>query len=150
MGCNCNKLSNMCGDKMKAPCIEVEKDFPSCSSLKEVECTSLDEVIDDLYDIICTDKEDLSDFATNCLDYGEEELTAKKIKQVHNVEICTLKDEIETLGDICNTLNLDINECNIDYSCLIGTDDCGETTVINNLSNLLQVMIDKICALENQ
>lgn len=150
MACNnCGKATNMCGEKMFAPCVIVEGyEFPEFSGLSGEDCASLDIVIEDVYSILGDLQIDLSDFSSECLDLGEE-ITVKSILTVHDEAICELKEDVENLQNICNILDKDISECTVDYSCLLGTDPCGDEITISTLNDLLQVMINKICELEN-
>lgn len=149
MACtNCNKASNMCGDKMFAPCITVEKEFPEFSKLFGEECTSLDIVLDDIYELIDELRVDYTLFNNSCLEHADD-LSIESILLTHDAEICNLITDVSELQNICNILNKDIRDCDLNFTCLLGTDECDNTITITSLNSLLQVMIDKICKLEN-
>lgn len=148
MACsNCGKATNMCGEIIFSPCVVVEGfKFPEFSGIEE-DCASLDVVIEDVYSVLSDLQIDLSDFESRCLEHGEE-ITVKSILNVHDTAICDLKEDVENLQNICNILDKDISECTVDYSCLLGTDPCGDQIIISTLNDLLQVIINKICELE--
>lgn len=129
----CGKLSNLCGEHINAPCVAVEQEFEEISSLHQKDnkgrtklvCTDLDTVIGDLYEIAEKINDDLQEFKENT-----------------NIEIEQIKDNIDALEDICNFLDKDITECELDLSNLIVNDECGNPITITTLKELLQKLID--------
>ena len=145
MGCNrCNKPTLECGDKVYAPCVYVEIDFPIFSIFHEEECVTLDEVVEELYKEVDEIKEAINIESFNsCLEY--EEKTIPIILQKHEDEICDLKNKLTP----CEILNLDISDCGIDVSCL-GNDPCNNVTTVTTIGALFQTLIERICELENK
>jgi hypothetical protein len=151
MGCNrCGKQSLECGDKVYAPCVYVEIDFPLFSEYNEEECVTLDEVLIELYEEVEQIKEDIDIIGfQSCLNYGSTEKTIPNITQKHEDEICTIKTDIENLQDACTFLDMDISGCGIDVSCL-QDDVCNNPIIVTTVGALFQTLIDKICQIENQ
>jgi len=141
MSCRNYKPSDTCGNIVESPCVRVETDFPSISSLEGETCVSLDMVIDDIYEIL--QKYDLSDYDKKCLEISE--VTLKNILQAQTDKICDLEEEIEELKNPCNILNTNISECDIDVSCLQVNDPCNPATPITTIKDLLVKLIEKTC-----
>lgn len=160
MGCNgCTDISLTCdGEKIFAPCVYVQEvtngfQFPSYSGLADSTCTSLDKVIDDIYDQLTALQIDLSGFNKGCL---ETEINAKgnmsvlNLLQVHNEEICDHETRITTLEDICNILDENIESCGLDVSCYGDTDACTNPIDVSTLKKLLQHIITTQCDYETR
>lgn len=147
MSCtNCNKVKIECGgERIYAPCVYVEIDFPTYSQYNEEDCVTLDGVVTELYEEIGNIKDEINieDF-TPCLEYDE--ITIPNILQKHEDKLC--ENPLANVNP-CDILDMDISECGIDVSCL-GVDVCNNTASVTTIGNLFQTLINRICELENQ
>lgn len=147
MACtNCGKVNNTCGSTIYSPCIkfEVPDDLQECVG---AECMTAHESFVDLYERLCKVEEatDITSFKNECIEV-EEESTILEVFEALGDKICEIDENL----NICNILNQEIKECDIELTCLLGLDNCGEQVVINTTKELLQVLINKICALEEE
>lgn len=140
---NCNgKITQTCGTKMYAPCIQYELPLPEFSAI-EGNCVSIEETTDDQYKLIRKLREeiDLSALGQECLTYVPNNQVAKvkDILLTYEKEICELKDKVKTLEEtaICDK---DITQCGIDLSGI--SDICNNP--INTLGDLLTVLVAQI------
>lgn len=143
MACNGFKYSDTCGTSMFATCVNVQQTFPSISSLSNESCTDLDSVIEDLYELVEKSYVDMTQYDKGCLNYSptlDANITPVEVLNKLTSELCTLKTTVAAIDTV------DIN--NLDFSCFGTTDLCGALISVNNLEELLQLMIDKICNLE--
>lgn len=144
MACkDCGSLSDMCGEKVYAPCVNVEMEFPDFSSLEGKECSTLDKILDDIYSLIGENIINIEDYDSDCLEF-EEDITVISILNKLTEEVCTLKT-IET--EKLDILNTEIS--GIDLSCLNGVDPCFDINAPIKLKDLLQILVDKICELQS-
>lgn len=142
MGCGNYKYSDTCGQSIFATCVNVEQTFPSISSLNSETCTDLDSVIEDLYSIVSESYVDMSLYDKGCLDFSptaDENITPVQVLNKLTTTLCSLQTTVNSIDTV------DI--ANLDYTCLGPVDPCGEPISVTNLEDLLQLMIDKICAL---
>lgn len=142
MGCN-NKMSNVCVDSTSSKCIDYKGKLGNSSSITD-ECVSQFEVNEDLYDIVNTveDSQNTSELGSLCLTYPvtEGKVLPKSVYNIHEQEICTLKNKVEILEN--KTLEeIDISQLGLNFQCLV--DPCGDP--ITNLKTLLQLLINKSC-----
>lgn len=141
MSCRDNKLKYNCGTRTNARCVFYEGYLPEHSKLKDEDCVTIEETTDELYhtqeDIL--DSIDLSSLGKLCLEYDNstDKLKVKEVLLAIEKEICKLKSASE---------ENDNGSLNLDFKCL--TSPCGEQ--ITTLNELLQVLIDEICALKGQ
>ena len=142
MGCRNYTYTDTCGTPTESPCVRVEITFPEISSLFDTTCTSLDVVLEDVYEIL--GKYDISDYDDKCLEI--EEITLLNILQAQTDKICDLEERVSFLENPCNILDMDISECGIDVSCLQANDPCDPATPITTLKQLLVKLIEKSCA----
>lgn len=143
MGCNNHKYSDTCGCSPFATCVTVQQEFPEISSLDGENCSDLDTVIEDLYELIGKSYVDISDYEKGCLDYSptlDADITPIQVLNKLTSEICTLKTTVSDIDSV------DISE--LDLSCLGNTDTCGEPLNITDLKGLLQELVNRICNLE--
>ena len=137
---NCNKIKHTCSSTNYATCILTEGEVNTDSELFEVECTNLQENLDDIYNQL--ENLDLSALGELCLSYVQEnnKNIVKNVLLKFEEEICNLKEELETVKNrqICD---LPITECLPNLDCL--TDACD-----NNITTLGEWMLavqTKIC-----
>lgn len=160
MSCsNCPNPGLTCGEIIQTPCIEweISDDIQTylsdetnhfSSDLSGESCAILSDVLDDIYAKfkIIDDELDFSGLSSVCLEESDD-TTLKGIITVFDVQICSIVSTLENLNNICNILDKDISDCDIDYSCFT-TDSCDNPITITTLKDLLQTMINKICTLE--
>lgn len=137
---NCNnEVKSTCTDKSYATCIYYELDVPEYSSLKDLNCTTLEETTKETYDLITKIKSetDLSSLGEACLEYVKEAgiLTVKSVLLTYEEEICALKEKVRVLEEeaICDK---NIEAC-LDLTGL--TDQCD--TPVTTLKQLLEYLI---------
>ena len=89
---------NCIGARQFATCIETQIEPPEFSELFEEECLTVEEVLEDLYEISGEIKEeiDLSTITALCLTLPTVKNT-KNFIQLILTEICNLKTELDTL-----------------------------------------------------
>ena len=138
---NCNKVVNTCGGMSPLMCTEYESNVNVDSSLIDVDCKNGEEVIQDIYNQLSG--LDLSALGELCLTYTKigGKNVVKNILLKFEQEICTLKEEIQTLKDrqICD---IPITECFPNgFDCLIG--DCNNNIV--TLKDWMLAMQTRIC-----
>lgn len=138
---NCNqKIKHTCGSGRNfAVCIETEGEVNTDSELFEVECTNLQENLDDIYNQL--DNLDLSALGELCLEYVQVsgKNIVKNVLLKHEEKICELEArvlELETT-DICNKI---ITACNLDFGTL--TNQC--STQPTTLAEVLQLILDNL------
>ena len=139
--CNSYTYSDTCGTVLSATCVEVEQTFPGISSISGT-CSDLDTVISDLYNLVDDTYIDMSVYNKGCLDFSptaDADITPIQVFNKLTSELCTLKSTVDSIDTV------DIN--NLDFSCLGPTDTCGDPLAVNNLEDLLQLIIDKLCSL---
>lgn len=140
MACN-NKVSQKCGSTVYAPCVKYELEVPEISSLFEEGCLSVEDTIDDIYNLVDDVYEgiNLSGLGTKCLTY----IPAAKVKDIlikYEDEICTLKTKVQTLETtaICDTL---ITSCDLDLTGIV--DQCeNPVTTVGQLFNYILTQIN--------
>jgi len=143
MACNSFKYSDTCGTSLFATCVNVEQEFPSISSLSNQSCTDLDSVIEDLYELINNSYVDMDSYEKGCLDYSptaDADITPVDVLNKLTSELCTLKVTVDGLSSV----NID----DLDFSCLGPLDACGVPLAVSNLTDLIQVLINEVCALK--
>ena len=137
---NCNKIKHTCSSTNYATCIHTEGEVNTDSELFEVECTNLQENLDDIYNQL--ENLDLSALGELCLSYVQEndKNIVKNVLLKFEEEICNLKEELELVKDrqICD---IPITECLPDLACL--TDACNNT--VTTLGEWMLAMQTKVC-----
>lgn len=144
MGCNNYKFKDTCGTSLFATCVTVEIEFPSISSLHGGACTDLDSVITDLYELIDKSYVDMEAYEKGCLNFSptaDADITPVQVLNKLTAELCTLKTTVAAIESI----NLD----DLDLTCLGPVDTCGEPISVTNATELLQLLINEVCALKN-
>lgn len=142
MGCNDKRYT--CGSQHQALCVIYNGYLPEGSELKACKCDiSVEEVIEDLYKIADTIKEEIDlTGLSNCLDYGAVVPTRPTVKEAitkHGEEICDLIDAVDALD---GNPNVDITNWGLDTECL--TDTCDPA--FTELKSVIQAIITKLCA----
>lgn len=135
---NCgNKIKNTCSEKNYATCVYYELEVPSFSSLINVDCITLEETTEDIYDLIGGIKSeiDLEALGEDCINYGVNPKTVKSVLLQYEQEICDLKAKVETLETtaICD---MNITECGL----TLPGDPCNNP--ITTLGQLLEYLLD--------
>lgn len=142
--CRDTNLKYNCGDKRQnARCVLYEGYIPNYSKLLDEDCITLEETTEELYknqeEILKSI--DTSKLGKKCLDYSEfQEDDSLKV----NEALLTIEKEICNLKKI--TDDNDDSSLELDFKCLV--DPCNNT--ITSLNQLFQIMIDKICNLEQR
>lgn len=139
---NCgNKIKHTCAEKNYATCVYYELEVPTFSSLVGLDCITVEETTEDLYEIVGKVKSeiDLSSLGDGCLTYVQEEgkTVVKNVLLKYEEEICLLKERVAILEQeaICNKV---VTEC-LDLSGLV--DQCNSP--INTLGELLQFLVNQ-------
>lgn len=148
--CNCG-VKKSCGRKGKVHggCVEIDITFPDKSSFSEAECKpNANEVVGELYELICDNTPDFSKLKDSCIDYGDcdnltidefickvDELLQEQVKAQEEED--TDPNNGETLG----TTLADIDTSDIDKGCL--QDECEQG--LNTADLLQEAMIRELC-----
>ena len=138
----CNNRKNTCvGNIVSSICTKYMGYLPEYSTLNN-ECASIEETTEELYENQekILDSIDLVKLGKECIDYSEfQETNILKVNEALltiEKEICNLKKNIDD----------DNSSLELDFKCLV--DPCNNN--ITSLNQLLQIMIDKICKLEQR
>ena len=138
MNCH-NKIKHTCSSTNYATCILTEGEVNTDSELFEVECTNLQENLDDIYNQL--ENLDLSALGELCLSYVQEnnKNIVKNVFLKFEEKICELEQKINLLEtlDICNK---NIVPCSLDFGNLVDT--CGNQPT--TLSETLQLILDNL------
>lgn len=147
MSCrNCNNdLTLTCGEFVYVPCVMYEGDLPEWSEFHEGKCVSLHDLLPEIYDELSTLR--LDNVNLDCLTI-EGDFTHQKLEEAQNAEICALKTALENITP-CDFLNCTIEDSGLDVSCLEANDLCSPPVPITTVSELIQTIIDRLCALES-
>jgi len=136
----CNKVSQTCGTRQVASCVNYEGEVNELSPLSNDCSLSVEEVLDDVYTQL--EEINLSELGENCLTYIENEegrIVVKNALIKFEEEICSLKQQIEILQSIaiCET---DISACDLNFGTLTTVCSTQPTT----LAETLQLILDTI------
>lgn len=137
MGCCDKNRKYNCYTKTQAICTMYKGYIPKYSKLKDEECVTVEETIEELYENQenILDSINLDNLGKDCLDYDyEDKLKVKDVLLEYEKQICTIKDQI---GGSEENLELD-------FKCLVNP--CG---TLNSLNDLLQILINEICNLKS-
>ena len=145
MGCNSYSPNTLCGESVLAQCVKFEDPngsiIPSISSLSGQTCATVDEVITDMYDLIEDNYIDMSSYDDDCLSLTNP--TPLDVLNKLTEEVCLLKTLTADYADV----TVDISD--LDLTCFAGNDPCGDPVSLTNLTDVIQLMIDKICYIED-
>ena len=136
---NCNKIKHTCSSTNYATCIHTEGEVNTDSELFEVECTNLQENLDDIYNQL--DNLDLSALGDLCLSYttvGGKNIV-KNVLLKFEEKICELEEKITELKTV-NICNQNIVPCNLDFGTL--TTECGDQPT--TLAEAIQLILDTL------
>jgi hypothetical protein len=142
MGCNDTDKKYNCGQRINSRCVYYDLDIPECSDLSGESCVTVQDAMQNAYDMICSMDSglDLSNLGNDCIDYEEADpgnIQVNEALKKHEQLIC----ELQTAANNA-PCPIDISCMNLDTSCL--QDPCG--TGFATLEDLLQAMINQICA----
>jgi len=140
------KIKNTCGSVSFATCVYYEWTVPAYSILVNEDCYTLEEVVADLYQITTDIKTeiDLTGLVGNGITYpldADNKIIVKNALAKHASEIVALQSTVEAIGDGFDG-DTNITTWGLDTDCLV--DSCGDP--ITTLKQLLQSIIDKVCA----
>lgn len=145
MGCSNYSPSDLCGESILAQCVKFEDPnqsiIPSISSLSGQTCATVDEVITDMYGLIEDNYIDMSSYVKDCLSLTNP--TPLDVLNKLTEEVCLLKTLTADYAD--ETVDI----ANLDLTCFAGNDPCGDPVSLTNLTDVIQLMIDKICYIED-
>jgi hypothetical protein len=137
----CEPIKAKCtGQKTYSVCSQYEGTVNAQSSLIGEPCFNIEETTQDIYNQL--EQIDLSELGDACLTYilDENKVIVKNVLLKYEEEICSLREEIETLKNTA-FLDMSIADSNLDFECL--TDACEGS--INTVKELLQALITKSC-----
>lgn len=137
--CTDNQKKFNCGKKTEASCVFYKGYIPEYSELDS--CVTIEETTEELYrnqeNILKSI--DTSELGDDCLDYAKTEVEGKSVILVKDV----LRVLEEKVCDLMDTKEVD-DSLQLDFKCLVSP--CGSE--IESLKDLLQVLINEICALK--
>ena len=138
------KVKYGCGDVIQDSCISTEVTPNSQSAILEESCPSQFDVNEDIYGQLenIQTNSDLTELIDQCLDYVlvSGKLLVKNALLKQGEEICTLKEEIQTLKTTA-IFDTPLTGSGLDLSCI--TDAC--LNDVNTIGELLQALITKSC-----
>ena len=94
----CGKHNN-CAESIDSNCIALEMEVPQWSGLNSKQCVTLEDVIEDIYDVLTEirksiDLKDLGAYCKECIDYGvedREDLTVNRVLYALERKICSME-----------------------------------------------------------
>lgn len=146
-GCK-DKISNTCGKKINAKCVDYEGVLHENTELEDCNCHSVEAVIEDMNVALNTINEsiDLSILGDDCIDYDKVDGKIQVKEALKKLEecVCELKSKVDDVDaeDCPAIFSTDISCLGLDFECL--TDPCDEP--IGDLKDLLQALITQTCA----
>jgi len=148
--CNCG-VKKSCGRKGKVQggCVEIDITFPDKSSFSEAECKpNANEVLEDVYELVCDASPDFSKLKDSCIDYGDcDNLTIDeficKVDELLQEQVKAQEEEDTDTenGETSGTTLADISTSDINTGCL--EDDCENG--LGTAELLIQSLINKLC-----
>ena len=116
MACNENRISNTCGKKTQAVCVEYQGEL-SENTLITDQCVNVEEVIEDIITLVDGIKEeiDLSGLTGGCLTLPSD-LKTNTLFQFLITTICAMQEQITALEELTATQQEQIEEI-IDGNC---------------------------------
>jgi len=146
---NCkDKIEYSCGKKVNARCVDYEGNLSECTDLGDCPSQNLHNVLEDMNRQLtehCNNL-NLDNSDVDCLytpGVRPTDLTLPELLTSMSTMICQIRDSLPSDGD-CNSVYTDPIDCaNLDYKCLL--DECGDSAAPQNLTELLQLMINQIC-----
>lgn len=101
-----NKIKQTCsGSKVFAACTEFQGVVSSNTNLTQTECLDVQEVIEDLYSLVDTIKEeiDVTTLENTCITFTEPKTPSSVIEQMYN-KICELQSTLEEKATLITTI----------------------------------------------
>jgi hypothetical protein len=149
MGCDCNKITNTCGEKLYAACMFYEGAVPAFTTMAVADCYTVEEVIADIY-LIETgikDEIDLTALLTNGITYTlvDGAVIVKNALVRHAELLEALQLTVDGLTNGTDGL-FTITGWGLDFGCI--ADNCVNPPT--ELKDLLQLMITEICNLQTR
>jgi len=134
----CQEKTGIRCKKSFAACTNYEGTTNENSTLIQDTCISIEETTQDIYNQL--EQINLSALGDSCLDYVEEDgkLYVKNVLLKFEEEICTLKNQVQTLQ---TTAVLDTPLTNFNFQCLQGVCDNNIIT----LGDLLNSIVTRLC-----
>jgi len=111
MGCN-NKIRYTCGEpKVYSECVTYQGVVSENSALFEQECLNAQEVIEDVYSMVDTIKEeiDLTDLENDCITFTTPKTPRSVISQMYN-KLCELEDTVQSQAQLIETMQEQITD----------------------------------------
>lgn len=106
--CNGTHRKKETCSKQYAVCVQLEIDFPDFSSLYEETCVSVEESIDDIYEILgnTLSELDLADLDDGCIEYVKigGKITTKNALVAQQEAICDLQNTVASMQDQITTM----------------------------------------------
>ena len=138
---DCQVKATCTGETTYAVCTKYESSVNEDSKLKNIECKSVEETIEDIYEQL--ENASTSLLGNSCIEYTlttENKLVIKNVIKAFEDEICTLKQKIEDLEnrEFCD---IPITSCGINLECL--SLPCEQDIV--TVKDLLNALIQKVC-----
>ena len=109
----CTKVKNRCGQLQYATCVKYEGNIPEWSDLyDERDCASVEETVEDLYNIAEQIKEDidLTGLDNECLTLDPAEIKPNTLFQILITKICALEETIQEQASTIQQLEETITE----------------------------------------
>lgn len=147
MACNDNKKKYECGGKVLASCTFYEGELPEWSKLKDENCVTVEEVLEELYTKVTelSDSCSLKGFNSDCVKVEEKDKMVNIMNKISN-QVCNMTSNSNST-DEGNTshskkiLAKNISLEGIDLGCFQGV--CDEN--IYDLEGFLKSLIAKNC-----
>lgn len=144
MGCNCNKISNTCGEKLYAACTYYEGAIPAFTTMAAEACYTVEEVLADIYliETAIKDEIDLTGLLGNGITYTlvSGAVITKNALSKHAELIVALQATVDALTDGTDSL-FTITNWGLDFDCI--ADSCANPPDL--LKDLLQLIITQVC-----
>lgn len=138
---DCQVKATCTGETSYAVCTKYESTVNGDSKLKNIECKSIEETTEDIYEQLENTSTDL--LGDVCIDYvltTDNKLIIKNVVKSFEDEICTLKQKVQDLENrqFCD---IPISSCNINLDCL--SLPCEQDIV--TVEDLFNALIQKVC-----
>ena len=150
LGCiDCKDARNTCGPTMSSACVWYTGQFPLFVNQNDLTCkVNLNDAFKlygDKIDAIIADT-NISSLDPRCLGYDTSDITHKKLEDIQNREICTLKSTVAGLLTTVTNLNIGSEPITIDLKCLKPNGvPCEIAPDTYSLIAILNIIIAKLC-----
>ena len=107
---SCNKIKQTCGTPTFAVCVRYEGSVSEHTLLTQTECLDTQEVIEDVYRLIGTIKEeiDVTTLENTCITFTTPKSPSSVISQMYN-KLCELENLIESQASTIATMESQIS-----------------------------------------